>query len=912
MKLSWNEIQHRAVQFSKNWKDAKDEKSQAQLFLNDFFHVFGVDLRRVALFEKKVPMDKKRDGYIDCLWEGTILIEMKSRGRSLNKAYKQAHDYAFNLTDEKLPEYIMVCDFENIRLYRLPTNQVWTFKVANLSNHVKKFAKLAGYQSLRDTYTPDIPVNEAAAKKMAKLHDKLKESGYDGHALEVYLIRLLYCMFADDSRIFEESAFYQYIKESKEDGSDLSRRIAELFEILDMDENKRQKNKLLSEEMKKNFPYINGKLFREPLPMAYFDSSMREILLECCIMDWFKISPAIFGAMFQEVTDQNKRRELGAHYTSEENILKVIKPLFLDDLREKFELIKHDKRKLSEFHKGLMSLKFLDPACGCGNFLIVAYRELRLLELDVLTMLIENSEQVSLDVVTTYCRVNVDQFYGIELEDFPCQIAHVGMWLVDHQMNERVANHFGLNYARLPLKASATIVNENALRINWNDVVPKEQLNYIMGNPPFVGYHLRSHEQQEDMNLVFGKGFKKYGVLDYVAAWYKKACDYMFNTKIESAFVSTNSISQGEQPAILWKPLMNKNNTIINFAYRTFKWGNEAKGKQAQVYCVIIGFSDYKNNKEKKIFDKNSLSIANNINQYLVDAPDIVIERRNAPICDVSEMNKGSQPTDGGFLLLNESEKEELIDENPLAQKWIRPFLGAKEFINGEKRWCLWLIDASPNELKKCKSIMKRIKNVNQFRINSKRIGTQKLARIPTLFGEIRQPTSVYIVVPRNTSGNRKYIPMDFVSKNVIVGDSTQVIPSATLYHFGVLESIVHMVWTKTVCGRLGNGYRYSGTVVYNNFIWPNPTPVQKEKIEKAAQAVLNARKLYPESTLADLYDPNTMPPELTKAHEKLDKAVKAAYGNKGFETEEETVASLMKLYKEAVNKESKAKKQIS
>lgn len=910
MRLSWNEIQQRARVFAKNWKEAKDEKAQAQLFLNDFFHVFGVDLKRVALFEKKVPMGEKRDGYIDCLWRGTILIEMKSRGKSLNKAYKQAHDYAFNLTDEEIPEYVMVCDFENIKLYRLTTDQVWTFKAANLHKHVRKFALLAGYKSAGSEEPTQIAVNEEAAKKMAKLHDKLKESGYDGHALEVYLIRLLYCMFADDSRIFEEGSFTKYIKESKVDGSDLSRRIAELFEILDMDENKRQKNKLLPEEMKRNFPYINGKLFRDPLPMAYFDSSMREILLECCGMDWSKISPAIFGAMFQEVTDQKKRRELGAHYTSKENILKVIKPLFLDDLREEFELIKHDKRKLTEFHDKLTTLKFLDPACGCGNFLIVTYEQLRRLEIDVLDMLVDDSDQRAF--VQHYCRVNVDQFYGIEVEDFPCQIAHVGMWLVDHQMNERVAEHFGFNYARLPLKASATIVNENALRIDWNDVVPKEELNYIMGNPPFVGYHLRNHEQQDDMALVFGKGFKKYGVLDYVAAWYKKACDYMFNTKIESAFVSTNSISQGEQTAILWEPLMKENNTIINFAHRTFKWGNEAKGKQAQVHCVIIGFSDYKDDKEKKIFSLNEAKKVEHINPYLVEAQDILVERRSTPICDVPEMNKGSQPTDGGFLLLNELEKEELIKENPLAQKWIRPFLGAKEFLNGEKKWCLWLVDASPHELRKCKSIMKRIEKVKNIRLNSKKAATQKLASVPTLFDEIRQPSSDYLIVPVTTSENRKYVPIDFIKQNVIAGNTIQLIPGATLYQFGILTSIVHMSWMKAVAGRLELRYSYSGSVVYNNFIWPNPTSTQKENIEKAAQALLDARKIYPESTLADLYDPNTMPPELTKAHEKLDKAVKAAYGNKGFETEEEIVASLMKLYKEAVEKEKNDKQKIS
>lgn len=916
MQLSWNEIQQRAKEFSREWENAGNEKAEAHLFLNDFFHIFGVPLKRVGLFEKKVPMEQNRNGYIDCLWKGVILVEMKSRGKSLKRAYEQASDYAFNLSDEEIPEYIMVCDFENIRLYRRPTNQEWQFKTANLSNHVRKFALLAGYKSLREDYTPDIPVNERAVKKMAKLHDKLRENGYAGHALEVHLIRLLYCMFADDSCIFEQGAFYKYIKDSNEDGSDLSGRIAELFSMLDMNDEQRHKNKLLSDEMKSNFPYINGKLFSKLLPFAYFDGSMREIILECSKMDWSKISPAIFGAMFQEVTDQEKRRELGAHYTSEENILKLIKPLFLDDLRKEFELIKYDKRKLKDFHDKLTTLKFLDPACGCGNFLIVAYRELRLLELDVLTMLIDNSDQISIDVVNTYCKVNVDQFYGIELEDFPCQIAHVGMWLIDHQMNQRVAEHFGLYYARLPLRASATIVNRNALRIDWNEVVPKAELNYIMGNPPFVGYHLQSDAQKEDMNLVFSKKFKNYGVLDYVTAWYKKAAEYMENTKIESAFVSTNSISQGQQPAILWKPLMKENNTVINFAYRTFKWDNKPKeeqdknkkfrgsGKQAAVHCVIIGFSDYKNNKEKKIFSSDGPKKVEHINPYLVNAPNILIERRDKSICGVLDMNKGSQPTDGGFLLLDEQEKEKIIRDVPLAKKWIRPFMGTEEFINNKRKWCLWLTKANPNELRKCKPVMKRIDNVKKFRLKSKKPATRKLANIPTLFGEIRQPDAEYILIPSTTSGNRKYIPIGFMNKNTIVSNATLIIPNATLYHFGVLESSVHMAWMRAVCGRLGNGYRYSKDIVYNNFIWPNPTQKQKEAIEKAAQGVLEARKLFPDSSLADLYDPNTMPPKLTKAHEKLDKAVKSAYGNKGFETEEEIVSSLMRMYKEKIDEE--------
>lgn len=910
MKLSWNEIENRALNFSKEWKNARDEKSEAQLFLNDFFHVFGVPLKKVALFESKVPMGNNRDGYIDCLWKKVILIEMKSRGKSLKRAYNQASDYAFNLTGEDLPEYIMVCDFENIHLYRLSTNQEWKFKTANLSRHIRKFSLLAGYKSLREDYIPDIPVNEKAAKKMAALHDKLKENGYYGHNLEVYLIRLLYCMFADDSGIFEKGAFYHYIKNSSPDGSDLSERMAKLFSILDMNEEKRLENKLLPEEIKSNFPYINGKLFRDVLPFAYFDSSMRNLILQCCQMDWSKISPAIFGAMFQEVTDQKKRRELGAHYTSEENILKVIKPLFLDDLRNEFELIKHDKKKLSLFHDKLTRLKFLDPAMGCGNFLIVTYRELRLLELDVLAMLIDNSEQISIDVVSTYCKVNVDQFYGIELEDFPCQIAQVGMWLIDHQMNNRVAEHFGLYYTRLPLRASATIVNENALRIDWNDVVPKEKLNYIMGNPPFVGARLMSKDQKKDLVYVWDK-HKRIGNLDYVTAWYKKASDYMKNTKIESAFVSTNSISQGEQPAILWEPLMNKNNTIINFAYRTFKWGNEAKGKKAQVHCVIIGFSDYKNNKEKKIFNLTEFKKVEYINPYLVPAQDIMVERRIKPIMVGSpKISAGNNPIDYNFLKINLCEYKIFKNKEPQSLKYIKKLVGAKELINNKNRYCLWLVNCPPNILRKMPMVLERVQMCREKRLKSKDPGTRKLAQKPMLFRETMNPQK-YLIIPAVSSEKRDYIPMKFLDENYIPVMGTLFIENATLYHFGVLTSSAHMAWMRAVAGRLKSDYRYSKDIVYNNFIWPNPTSKQKDEIEKAAQSVLDARKLYPDSTLADLYDPNTMPPELVKAHEKLDKAVKYAYGKKGFDTEEEIVASLMKMYKEVTDIEKSDNKKI-
>ena len=618
---------------------------------------------------------------------------------------------------------------------------------------------------------------------------------------------------------------------------------------------------------------------------------------------WGNFDLLWFSSIVQDLMDQTKRRELGAHYTSEENILKLIKPLFLDDLRKEFEQIKYNKRKLKEFHNKLAALRFLDPACGCGNFLMVAYRELRRLELDVLTMLIDDSDQISY-AVQKYCRVNVNQFYGIEIEDFPCQVAQVGMWLTDHKMNRRVSVRFGLDYVRLPLRASATIVNANALRIDWNSVVPKEKLNYIMGNPPFVGYHLRNQEQQTDMDLVFGENFKKHGVLDYVAAWYKKAADYMKNTKIESAFVSTNSISQGQQPAILWEPLMKEDNTIINFAHRTFKWNNEAKGKKAGVHCVIIGFSDYLNNETRKIYDsKGNNQLASNINPYLVDAPNVLVARREYPICDVSKMVYGNKAVDGGFLILNYIEKEDIVKNKSISRKWIRPFVGAKEFLNNEKRWCLWLVDAKPNELKKCRPVMERIKKVKEFRLKSKKYSTRELSKYPTVFSEIRQPETNYIVLPEISTGTRQYIPIGFLKHSIIPSNKLQLIPNATLYEFGVINSIVHMAWMRAVCGRFGTGYIYSSSIVYNNFIWPTPTPAQKAKIEQCAKAVLDARKLYPDSTLADLYDPTTMPAELLKAHENLDKSVKAAYG-KGFETEEEIVTSLMKLYKEAIDAE--------
>jgi len=888
MPLSWKDIQANALAFSKQWKDATDESADAQSFLNDFFGVFGIDRKRVGTFETKVPMGERHSGYIDLLWKGVILIEMKSIGKSLDRAYGQAKDYAFRLVDEDLPEYIMVSDFQSIRLYRLTTNQVWNFKTSQLHKNVKLFADLAGYKAATITNISK-EVDVKAAEKMARLHDILLDHGYTGHALEVYLVRLLFCLFADDTGIFEKNIFFDYINNSKEDGSDLSARIARLFELLDTPQEERDKQTMLPEELKR-FAYIDGTLFQERLPFADFNRKMRAILLECCTFDWGYISPAIFGAMFQGVMNPEERRALGAHYTSEENIMKVIKPLFLDELWEEFERIKGNSKQLQFFHDKLSKLTFLDPACGCGNFLIISYKELRLLELEVLKMLIDTGGQQIMDI-QYHCKINVDQFYGIECEEFPCQIAVVGMWLIDHQMNMLVSEHFGLYFARLPLEYSATIVHGNALRIDWENVVPKNQLNYILGNPPFLGFTYMNSEQKLDMSE-----YTKAKNLDYVCVWYLKAAKLIQNTTIQAAFVSTNSITQGETVSVLWSILLSDFDMQINFAYRTFVWSNEARGKAA-VHCVVVGFSGHLISRNKYIHEDDVIIPANNISPYLVDAPNIIVKSRNKPICDIPQMRYGNKIIDDGNLIIEANEYDDFIANEPQAKPYIKKLLGAREFINNKERYVLDLQGVSPSDLKKCPLIMGRVNAVREFRLKSPAKIIREMAKTPTLFGQITNPSSDYLLVPCHSSEKRRYVPMGFIDNNIIANNSTLIIPSATLYVFAILTSKVHMAWMRTVCGRLESRYRYSKDIVYNNFPWPESTEQQKKTIETAAQQVLDARALYPESSLADLYDPLTMPPELTKAHNNLDRAVVAAYGGPGFTTEAERVADLMKRY---------------
>ncbi|WPF88954.1 DNA methyltransferase [Cyanobacterium aponinum AL20118] len=1157
--LSWNEIKNRALIFSQEWQGEISEKAESQSFWNDFFNVFGISRRRVATFEESVKKLGNKQGFIDLFWKGVILIEHKSRGKNLDKAYQQAIDYFPNLQEFELPKYILVSDFERFRLYDLDSNNNHEFLLKDFINYVHLFDFIAGYK--KREYKEGDPVNIQAAELMGELHDRLLNIGYDGHNLEVYLVRLLFCLFADDTGIFNKGIFQEYIDlYTKEDGSDLAMHLGYIFYILNQPENKRLKN--LDENLAQ-FPYINGKLFEEVLPPASFDSEMRQMLLKASALDWGKISPAIFGSMFQAVMNPQQRRNLGAHYTSEKNIQKVIKPLFLDDLYEEFYKIKNSQNKLKEFQAKLAQLKFLDPACGCGNFLIVSYRELRDLEILVLKEL-QTKGQLELDI-SNIIKVDVDQFYGIEYDEFAVRVAEVAMWLIDHQMNMKVSNEFGQYFVRLPLKKSANIIHGNALQIDWhsllnppplkeglgvveskslkdglgvfeltsgkettennyptyksisnlkdkkelrkslrNNATSAEQLlwkalqgkqldgfkfrrqhsigNYILdffcpsvslaieldgethytpeaqeydrirdnflanvgirviryhnhdvcdnltgvledirqylynpdasfsqrksitsnpssigesntpnpssieesttpnpsyieesttpnpsyiggennglgevnnfdfifGNPPFVGKSYQNAQQKADMSLVFN-GVKNAGVLDYVCAWYLKASQYLnppqsplskvggftvnssqssINSptlkeglgvvKTRCAFVSTSSISQGEQVGVLWQELYTKYKIKIQFAHRTFSWSNEAKNN-AGVHCVIIGFG-LENIENKRLFSYENIRgeateiKVKNINPYLVAGNDLIILKRAKPISNIPQIMYGSKPTDGGNLLIDETEKMEYLKIEKIGEKFIKSFISADEFINGKNRYCFWLVDIQPSELKQLPLLLKRVEAVKKMRLASTKKATQKWAEFPTLFAENRQPKSDYILIPLHSSENRKYIPIGFFNKDNIVANSCSCIPNADLFLFGILTSEMHMTWVKYVCGRLKSDYRYSNSIVYNNFPFPeNVTAKQKEKVTNLAQKILDIRNKYTTpnpslkgeekgASLADLYDPLTMPPDLLKAHQALDKAVDSCYRKQPFSSELNRIEFLFNLYENLTN----------
>ena len=894
MALSWNEIKNRAINFSKEWETEQKEHAESQSFWNDFFNIFGISRKRVASFEEPVKKLGEKRGRIDLFWKGTLLVEHKSRGKDLDKAYTQALDYFPGLKEAELPKYILISDFEIFKLYDLEEDKNYEFTLNELYKNVHLFGFIAGYT--KHKVVAEDPINIKAAELMGKLHDELKDTGYDGHALEHFLVRLLFLEFAEDTAIFEKRLFTEFIENrTSVDGSDVGSRFTELFQVLNTPFDKRLKN--LDENLA-SFPYVNGKLFAEFLPIPSFDSKMREILLECCYLDWSKISPAIFGSLFQSIMDKAHRRNLGAHYTSEANILKLIRPLFLDELYEKFEKVKKNKNKLQEFHKELSTLNFLDPACGSGNFLIIAYRELRILELEILKIL--HTENV-LDIESiVWC--DVDQFHGIEVEEFASQIAQVAMWLIDHQMNLMISEYFGQYFVRLPLKKSANIVHGNSLQIPWENVISSDKLTYILGNPPFIGSKLLKPNQRKEMETIFSN-VKNGKVLDYVTAWYLKASKYIQNTKIKVAFVSTNSISQGEQVGILWKELFSNYGIKIHFAHQTFNWSNEAKANAA-VHVVIVGFANF-DITNKRIFEYENIKAeaheknAKNINPYLVEGDDLIIESRNNPLVKVPQISFGNMPLDGGNLIIEDEELEEFLKKEPNAKDYILSLISAREFLNNKKRWCLWLENISPKELRNMPLVIQRVENVKIFRETSIAPSTQKHALTPTLFRDRKRPNT-FIVVPSTTSENRAYIPMGFFDKNYIANNSCHIIPNGDLFLFGQLTSLMHMSWVKYTCGRLESRFRYSKDIVYNNYPFPkNVTEKHKELVEKKSQNVLDIRASFSDCSLADLYDPLSMPPNLKKAHQELDKAVDNCYGTKSFKNDKERIEFLFALYED-------------
>lgn len=913
MKLSWNEIRQRAIAFSNDWKDATRERSESQTFWNEFFHVFGRTRRAVAAYENPVKNLKGAYSFIDLIWPGVMIAEHKSRGKSLDAADSQAFEYVRALIDEgredEAPRYIVVSDFERIALTDTEADRRIEFRVADLHKHLREFAFIAGYkQAVTD---PEDDVNIEAAEKLARLKDALEDGGYPASDLERFMVRILFCLFAEDTGLLgEPDAFRLYIENStRADGSDLGLHLAQWFEVLDQPAEKRSRH--LDEQLA-GLQYVNGDLFKDRLPFASFNSAMRARLLECCQFDWSKISPAVFGSLFQAIMTPKERRQIGAHYTSERDILKLLRSLFLDDLRERFEKARSSKNKkaLQALHESLGKIKILDPACGCGNFLVIAYRELRLLELDILKALhprIEGTlgaEQRVFDV-RQEMYIDVDQMHGVEIEEWPAAIAKVAMWLVDHQMNVELSLTFGEPVARLPLTHSAKIVCANALRIDWNDVLPADECSYVLGNPPFIGKKEQDKSQKADMAIVW-RGIKGAGVLDYVTAWYKKAAEYIGGRPIRAAFVSTNSITQGEQVGLLWDTLHRENGLSIDFAYRTFPWESEARGK-AHVHVVIIGFSRGSASKHIHEYVGRDLpplaKSVSTISPYLTEGEMLAVKNRTMPINAPATMHYGSFALDDGRYTITEDERAAIIADSPNAAAYIKPFVGAQELLHAEHRFCIWLQDLAPGQLRAMPAIECRVKHVKSWRASRERARTVELSQTPHLFAEVRQPTADYLAVPTVSSEHRYYIPIAFLSESVIASNQIYVVPNATLYHFGILHSTMHMAWVKQVCGRLESRYRYSARLVYNNFPWPESVDAkQRAAVEEAAQGVLDARAKFPDATLADLYDPLAMPKPLRDAHAKLDRAVDRCYRAQPFPDERRRFEFLFAMWERLNN----------
>ena len=917
-----------AKSFVQNWTNKGYEKGESQPFwLQLLGEVLGVEHpAQFISFENQIMLD--HTSFIDGTIESThVLIEQKSLGKNLNQPIKQsdgslltpfqqAKRYAAELPYSKRPRWIVTCNFAEFYIYDMekPFGEPEIVYLKDLEKDYYRLQFLV--DSTSEHIEKELQISIAAGDIVGRLYDALLVQYKDVtsedslKSLNMLCVRLVFCLYAEDAGIFgRKNMFHDYLEQYA--AKDLRRALIELFKVLDTKSEDR--DPYLEEDLAA-FPYVNGGLFEnENIEIPQFTDEIRQLILFNASenFDWSEISPTIFGAVFESTLNPETRRSGGMHYTSIENIHKVIDPLFLDALQDEFAEIKELKqaatveKRLRAFQSKLADLVFLDPACGSGNFLTETYISLRRLENRVLKELL--GAQIVLGALENPIQISISQFYGIEINDFAVTVAKTALWIAESQMMKETEDIVNMNLDFLPLKTNAYITEANALRIDWESVVPKAKLNYIMGNPPFVGYSLQSKEQKADMLAIYvdekGKPYKTAGKIDYVAGWYFKAAQLMQHTAIRTAFVSTNSITQGEQVAGVWKPLYERFDVHIDFAHRTFRWDSEASLK-AHVHCVIVGFSEAKNTAPRIIYDEGSVQKVENISPYLVDAETIFIEGNRKPIAGSRILQNGGKPTEGGFLILSEDEKNKLIKEDPLAEKFIRPYMMGKDFINRKPRYCLWLVKASPSDLKKMPSVMKRIEAVRDYRLQSPKLATQKKAETPMLFDEVRECTSNYIAIPKVSSENRKYIPMDYLPPEIIPGDKLFMLQDATLYDFGILTSNVHMAWMRAVAGRLKSDYSYSNTIVYNNFPWPTPTPAQKARIEQTAQAILDARALYPESSLADLYDELTMPVELRKAHRANDKAVMEAYGFWGkLNSEAACVAELMKLYKALVEK---------
>lgn len=912
--------------FAEHWKNKGYEKGESQPFWISLLRdVLGVEYpEQYISFEDKVFLG--HTSFIDCYIEDTkVLIEQKGINKDLDTPirqsdgsvltpFQQAKRYITELPLSKHPRWVVTCNFKEFHIYDMekPAGEPAVILLENLPTEYYRLQFLVNKGN--DNLKKEIEVSLQAGELVGELYDEIlkqynnPDDEYVLKSLNMLCVRLVFCLYAEDAGIFgKHNMFYDYLSGvAARDIDGVREALVSLFKILDTREEERDpynKEELLA------FPYVNGGLFKdENIIIPRFNEKIVDILLNkvSADFDWSEISPTIFGAVFESTLNPDTRRQGGMHYTSIENIHKVIDNLFLDDLISEFESIKNigtmktRKERLQEFQIKLASLKFLDPAAGSGNFLTETYISLRRLENKVITELISCDKdsvtgQILLGAAINPIRVSISQFHGIEVNDFAVTVAKTALWIAESQMMKETEDIIHMPLDFLPLKTNACIIEDNALRIEWESVVPKHELSYIMGNPPFIGFTYMSERQKEDMQIIF-PGIKN---LDFVAAWYKKASDYIQNTRIECGFVSTNSITQGETVARLWRQLSIK----INFAYKTFVWGSEASHK-AQVHCVIIGFANFDRSEKKLYSDNSNYKLCKNINAYLYAAPNILVESRNKPLCNVSKMVYGNKPADGGNLIIEDEDYADFISHEPDAVKYIRPLLGAVEYLYNKKRWCLWLKGVEPASLRKMPLVLERIRKCKETRENSKAEGIRKFASTPSLFAQITQPEGKnYILIPRVSSEKRRYIPMGFIEGNTIVTDAVQIVPDATLYEFGVLMSNVHMSWMRSVCGRLKSDYRYSKDVVYNNFPWKTPTKEQREKIEKTAKGILEARELYSNSCPADLYDEITMPPELRKAHQLNDKAVMELYGftknTEAYKSEVACVGELFKMYQQ-------------